>query len=155
MFCLSKGLGAPAGSMLVASREKIDHGRRLRKRLGGGMRQAGILAAAGLLALEEMPARLAQDHANARWLAHQFASFPGLRLDPEKVQTNIVIFDVSATGWTAPAFSAALKARGLIMNSLNARDIRLVTHYDVNRGVCETACEIVRQVSLAPPQTPR
>jgi threonine aldolase len=153
MFCLSKGLGAPAGSMLAGTREAIDRGRRLRKRLGGGMRQAGILAAAGLIALEEMPARLAADHANAKWLATRIAALPGVSLDPCKVQTNIVIFDVSGTGWTAPAFSAALKARGVLMNSFNDRDIRLVTHYDVESGSCEAAFDAIREVSAAPPKT--
>ncbi len=155
MFCLSKGLGAPAGSMLVSTRAKIDQARLLRKRLGGGMRQAGILAAAGLLALEEMPARLAEDHANARWLAAQIAALPGMRVDADQVKTNIAIFDVSGTGWTAPGLSAALKARGVIMNALNTRDIRLVTHYDVDRGHCETAFGILREVSLAAPPNAR
>jgi len=153
MFCLSKGLGAPAGSMLAGTRAKMEQGRLLRKRLGGGMRQAGILAAAGLLALEEMPARLAEDHANARWLATQIAGLAGMGIDAAKVRTNIAIFDVSGTGWTAPAFSAALKARGVIMNALNARDIRLVTHYDVNRVDCEQAFAIVREVTDSTPVT--
>lgn len=147
MFCLSKGLGAPAGSMLAGTRAAIDRGRLLRKRLGGGMRQSGILAAAGLLALDEMPARLMQDHANARWLATQIAAVNGLVINASQVATNIAIFDVTGTGWTAPAFSAALKARGVLMNAINARDIRLVTHYDVDRGACEAAFEAVREVS--------
>lgn len=151
MFCLSKGLGAPAGSILAGTRQKIEQGRLLRKRLGGGMRQAGILAAAGLLALEEMPARLAEDHANAQWLATQLAAIKGIGIDAARVQTNIVIFDISGTGWDAPAFSAALKTRGVIMNALNDRDIRLVTHYDVDREGCAKALAIVREVSHAAP----
>lgn len=153
MFCLSKGLGAPAGSILAGTREAIDRGRLLRKRLGGGMRQAGILAAAGLLALEEMPAQLAHDHANAYWLAAKIAGLSGLAIDPNRVKTNIALFDVSGTGWTAPAFSAALRERGVIMNAVNPRDIRLVTHYDVDRGSCATAFEAIREVSLTQPQT--
>ncbi|MBY0506792.1 MAG: aminotransferase class I/II-fold pyridoxal phosphate-dependent enzyme [Bryobacteraceae bacterium] len=152
MFCLSKGLGAPVGSMLAGPRVLIDAGRLLRKRLGGGMRQAGVLAAAGLLALEEMPARLSEDHANARWLATQLATLDGIQVDPARVRTNIVFFDVSGTGWTAAAFSAALKERGLIMSAFGAREIRLVTHYDVSRVDCEAAFAIVQEVSrLRPP----
>src|SRR6201999_764629 len=92
MFCLSKGLCAPAGSMLVGSRMLMGRGRSIRKMLGGGMRQAGVLAAAGLVALEEMPARLHEDHANARWMAEQIATMGGCLIDLETVQTNIVIF---------------------------------------------------------------
>ena len=150
MFCLSKGLGAPVGSLLAGTRAAMDRGRLLRKRLGGGMRQAGILAAAGLIALEEMPARLAQDHANAHWLATQIADLNGFLIDPAKVKTNIAIFDVTGTGMAAPAFSDALKQRGVLMNAINARDIRLVTHYDVDRASCEAAFEAVRAVSQTP-----
>ncbi len=82
MFCLSKGLGAPVGSMLVGTSDAIARGRHFRKRLGGGMRQAGVLAAAGLIALEEMPARLDEDHANARWIAERLAKIPCLSLEP-------------------------------------------------------------------------
>jgi len=95
MFCLSKGLGAPVGSMLVGGSEDIDRGRLYRKRLGGGMRQVGVLAAPGLIALEEMPERLAEDHANARLLAEGLSKIPGIRIDPAKVQTNILIFDMA------------------------------------------------------------
>ena len=98
MFCLSKGLGAPVGSMLVGTAEAIDRARGYRKRLGGGMRQAGVLAAAGLIALEEMPHRLGEDHANARFLAGELAKLPGIQIDPARVQTNIVIFDITGTG---------------------------------------------------------
>src|SRR6185437_15814268 len=94
MFCLSKGLGAPVGSLLAGTVKDIARGRLYRKRLGGGMRQAGILAAAGLIALEEMPHRLGEDHANARFLAEEIAKMPGVSLDPSRVQTNIVIFDI-------------------------------------------------------------
>src|SRR6185436_8541705 len=98
MFCLSKGLGAPAGSMLAGPADLIQKGRLYRKRLGGGMRQAGVLAAAGLVALEETPKRLFDDHCNARFLGEGLAQIPGIQIDPGKVATNIAVFDVSATG---------------------------------------------------------
>src|SRR5689334_10116793 len=97
MFCLSKGLGAPVGSMVVGSREFIEKARVYRKLLGGGMRQVGVLGAAGLIALEKSPARLHEDHANARYLAEALAQLPGIKVDLRKVQTNIIIFDVSGT----------------------------------------------------------
>src|SRR5439155_14771443 len=98
MFCLSKGLGAPVGSLIVGSRQFIEKGRAVRKLVGGGMRQVGVLAAAGLIALEQMPARLAEDHANAKLLATGLATIPGIKINPESVQTNILIFDISGTG---------------------------------------------------------
>src|SRR5918997_1296479 len=101
MFCLSKGLGAPVGSMLLGTSDFIREARAWRKLLGGGMRQAGVLAAAGLVALDETPPRLSEDHANARRLAEGVAGLPGVAADPEKVQTNIIIFDVSGTGSAA------------------------------------------------------
>ena len=143
MFCLSKGLGAPAGSMLVGSADLIERGRLYRKRLGGAMRQAGVLAAAGLIALEEMPRRLEEDHVNARFLATQLVKIPGIQLDPARVQTNIVIFDVSETGRTPAELSACLEGRGVLMNAVNSRQMRAVTHYDVTRKDCERAAETI------------
>jgi threonine aldolase len=145
MFCLSKALGAPVGSMLAGTREQIAEGRLLRKRLGGGMRQAGVLAAAGLLALEETPALLKQDHANAQFLAREIATIPGLAIDPAAVASNIVIFDVAGTGRKAAEISADLKAQGVLMNAINDRAIRAVTHYDVSRADCARAADSVRQ----------
>jgi threonine aldolase len=139
MFCLSKALGAPAGSMLVGTQEAIARGRLYRKRLGGAMRQVGVLAAAGLIALEEMPHRLGKDHANARFLAAEVAKIPGIQLDPKRVQTNIVIFDITATGLSTNDISARLKDRGVLMNSANPRQMRAVTHYDVTRQDCTAA----------------
>jgi len=139
MFCLSKGLGAPAGSMVVGKADAISRGRLYRKRLGGGMRQAGVLAAAGLISLEEMPKRLAEDHANARYLATELARLPGARLDASKVQTNIVIFDISETGVPSSELSKALKSHGVLMNGVTASTMRAVTHYDVTRADCEQA----------------
>ncbi len=138
MFCLSKGLGAPVGSMLVGTAEAIAAARLYRKRLGGGMRQAGVLAAAGLIALEEMPARLSQDHANARFLADSLSRLKGVKIAHE-VQTNIVIFDVAATGLSAPELSARLKSRGVLINPVRGSLMRLVTHLDVSRADCESA----------------
>ena len=110
-FCLSKGLGAPVGSMIVASREFIERCRPIRKMLGGGMRQAGVLAAAGLVALEHGPRRLQEDHDNARVLAQRLADIPGIALDPSKVQTNIVIFSVKPSGLSSAEFLSRLTAR--------------------------------------------
>jgi threonine aldolase len=101
--------------------------------LGGGMRQAGVLAAAGLIALEESPKGLAEDHANARLLAEGLAELPGIKIDPEKVVTNIVIFEVSATGLTADAICAELRPRGVLASGFGS-SIRMVTHYDVSRA---------------------
>lgn len=149
MFCLSKALGAPVGSMLVGSEEAIARGRLYRKRLGGGMRQAGVLAAAGLIALEETPKRLSEDHANARFLAERLAKIAGISIDPSRVQTNIVIFDVSATGLAPSEFSAALKERGVLLNGINGRQMRAVTHYDVSRADCERAVEAAAEVATS------
>jgi threonine aldolase len=146
MFCLSKGLGAPVGSMLAGPADLIAKGRLYRKRLGGGMRQAGILAAAGLIALEEMPARLDIDHANARFLAEGLASLPGVRVDLALVQTNIIIFDVSGTGIAAPEVSRQLKESGILMNAVNATSLRAVTHYDVDHAGCEQALDAIGRI---------
>jgi threonine aldolase len=152
MFCLSKGLGAPVGSMLVGSAEAIGRGRLYRKRLGGAMRQVGVLAAAGLIALEEMPSRLGEDHANARFLASELAKLNGLKIHPERVQTNIVVFDISATGLNAGDFQARLKTHGVLMGDASTpREVRAVTHFDVTRQDCvraaEAVAELLKQIS--------
>jgi len=147
MFCLSKALGAPVGSLLVGDAADIAQARLYRKRLGGGMRQAGILAAAGIVALEDTPPRLHEDHANARWTAAELARIPGVSLDPERVQTNIVIFDISTTGLTPADFSDRLKEHGVLINGVNATSLRAVTHYDVTRQDCERAVEAVAKVA--------
>lgn len=146
MFCLSKALGAPAGSMLVGTKSVIDRARLYRKRLGGGMRQAGILAAAGLIALDEMPLRLQEDHSNARFLAAGLAAIPGISLPPEPPQTNIVIFDVSATGRTGPEISRALREHGVLLNAISPTAMRAVTHYDVTRAQCQGALETLAKI---------
>jgi threonine aldolase len=148
MFCLSKGLGAPAGSLLVGPKALIDKGRLYRKRLGGGMRQAGVLAAAGLISLEKMPLRLHEDHANARILAEGLAGVPGVSIDPESVQTNILIFDISATRLDSRSFSAELKKRGVMANGVTPTTMRMVTHYDVTASMCRDAVEAVREIAV-------
>lgn len=146
MFCLSKGLGAPVGSLLVGSQKFIDDARKYRKALGGGMRQAGILAAAGLIALEKMPARLHEDHSNAKYLATELAKLPGIKIDLGTVQTNIVIVDISGTGMRAAEFTRKLADKGLLIGSVNDQIVRFVTHMDVDRAACERAVEIVGEV---------
>jgi len=146
MFCLSKGLGAPVGSMLVGSKEFIEEARIVRKMLGGGMRQAGVLAAAGLIALEESPKRLHIDHANARFLAQELAQIPGIAIDPAKVASNILFFDVSGTGLTANEISKRLAAQGVLANATNPKVIRMVTHLDVDRAGCERALQVLREI---------
>jgi threonine aldolase len=146
MFCLSKGLGAPVGSLLVGSADMIDRGRIVRKALGGGMRQAGILAAAGLLALEKNPEKLVTDHANAQFLAEGLAQVPGVKIDPAKVQTNILICDISGTGVTSDELSRQLAERNVLANGIGQRLIRFVTHLDVDREQCARALEIVASV---------
>ncbi len=145
MFCLSKGLGAPAGSVLAGPADLIAKGRLYRKRLGGGMRQVGVLAAACLVALEESPKLLACDHANARFLAEGLGRIPGIQIAPESVVTNIAVFDVSATGVAPGEISARLKRGGVLMNAINDRQMRAVTHYDVDRAGCSQALETLRE----------
>jgi threonine aldolase len=145
MFCLSKALGAPAGSMVAGPAELIDKGRLLRKRLGGGMRQAGVLAAAGLIALEETSTRLGEDHANARFFAEGVSRIPGVELDPRKVATNIVVFDIGATGLTPGELSRRLKQRGVLINGIGQSQMRAVTHYDVTRADCAQAVEALAE----------
>lgn len=146
MFCLSKGLGAPVGSMLLGEKDFIEEARAWRKLLGGGMRQAGVLAAAGLVALEESPKRLAQDHANARRLAEGAAELPGVRVDPERVVTNICIFDASATGRTGAEIAARLESEHKVLVHGFGPAVRMVTHYDVSRDEIESALEALRRV---------
>jgi threonine aldolase len=146
MFCLSKGLGAPVGSMLVGSREFIDKAHISRKLLGGGMRQAGVLAAAGLIALEETPKILHRDHENARHLAEGLAQIKGITLDPKKVVTNIVIFDVRETGRPAAEICAALGKEGILCGPTDKYSIRMVTHYDVDRAGIDRAIAALRGI---------
>lgn len=144
MFCLSKALGAPAGSMLAGSQELMDSARLLRKRLGGGMRQAGILAAAGLVALAQSPALLPNDHENARMIAGGLSRLQGVVSNTP--QTNIVIFNVAGTGVPAAQISDELKRRGVLINPVNATSLRAVTHYDVSREQCLSAISALAEV---------
>lgn len=143
MFCLSKGLGAPAGSIVAGSAKLIDKGRLLRKRLGGAMRQVGVLAAAGLVALEESPRCLEVDHANARLMRDRLLQFEGVQVRP--VETNIVIFDLPA-GVSPAQTAAALRERGVLMNAVNNRFMRAVTHYDVSPAQCAEAVDALAEV---------
>jgi len=146
MFCLSKGLGAPVGSMLVGSRDFIERARVTRKLLGGGMRQAGVLAAAGLVALEESPKGLHRDHENARHLAEGLSRLPGVTIDPKKVVTNILIFDVTGTGRTAADICAALGKQNILAGPTGKYAIRMVTHYDVDRAGIDRALAAMGEI---------
>lgn len=146
MFCLSKGLGAPVGSMLLGTGEFIEEARRWRKLLGGGMRQVGVLAAAGLVALAESPARLAADHANAHRLAEGIAAMPGMRVDPSDVETNIVIFDVSGTGQTAAEICRLMGEQHVLASGFG-ESIRMVTHYDVTTADIDRALDALRHAT--------
>ena len=154
MFCLSKGLGAPVGSMLTGPKAFIEKGRTYRKMFGGGMRQAGILAASGLIALEKSPARLHIDHANARRLAEGIAQIPNLSIDAAKVRTNIVIFDCTKTGKTAVELVEVLYGRGIWAQDASRYSVRFVTHCDVDRAGIDTALKVLEEV-VARPQRAR
>jgi threonine aldolase len=147
MFCLSKGLGAPVGSMLLGSQEFIKQAHIRRKMLGGGMRQAGVLAAAGLIALEESPKRLHLDHENAQHLAKGLAAVKGIALEPAQVVTNIIIFDVRATNRTAAEICEQLAAKRLLCSATDKYSVRMVTHCDVDRAGIDTALAAVAQVA--------
>ena len=147
MFCLSKGLAAPVGSLLVGDRDAIAEARRIRKMFGGGMRQVGVLAAAGLVALEEMAPRVGEDNANARHLADLLAEIAAIDLDPDTVETNIVFFGVDdAAGVSAPELASRLAEVGVRVHALGPDSIRMVTHYHVTREDVEWAAERVRDV---------
>jgi threonine aldolase len=147
--CLSKGLGAPIGSVLVSSAERIAAARIWRKRYGAGMRQVGVLAAAGRYALAHHVARLADDHARARRLAEAVADVrPGV-VDPAAVQTNIAVLDLSGTGLSAPDLAAAARADGVAVSVLGPRTLRLVTHLDVDDEAVEHAVIVLRKLLAA------
>jgi len=144
--CLSKGLGAPVGSMVAGSAAFVARVHRVRKMLGGGMRQAGVIAAAGLYAVEHHIERLAEDHANAAILARALADAPHAVVNPDDVETNIVIFDVVDAAGGASAVVAALKDGGVLCNAIGPDRIRLVTHLDVTRDQCERAAGVLADV---------
>jgi len=146
MFCLSKGLGAPVGSVLLGPRAFIERARSVRKMLGGGMRQAGVLAAAGLIALERMPARLCEDHENARLLADLLGRIHTLSVDPSRVRTNVVIAGIAQTGLNAEQLSGPLKRRGVLVGTVNSSTLRLLTHVDVSRAQIHEAARRIAAV---------
>ena len=145
MFCLSKGLSCPVGSLLCGSAEFISEARRIRKIVGGAMRQVGVLAAAGIVALDQMVDRLQEDHDNAHLLAAGIAEIPGLSLDPKTVHTNIVFFDFVASHMTIDQFLSELSKSGVLMLSLATGRIRAVTHYGIERTDVEKAVQAMRQ----------
>ncbi len=147
MFCLSKGLSAPVGSMLVGSSDFIAEARRVRKLLGGGMRQAGIIAAAGIVALNEMVERLAEDHANARKLAEGLANISGVSVDPSVVESNMVFF--GAADGENERLVEAVAAEGLLLSGSDDGRIRAVTHYGITAEDIDTALAIMSQVAQA------
>ena len=145
-FCLSKGLGAPVGSMICTTSDRIPMLRRLRRMFGGGMRQAGILAAAGLYALEHNIKRLADDHAHAQKLATALAGLPGISIDPDHVETNIVIFDIAKTRFSPAQAVEALKKEGVLVVPFGKTLLRAVTHLDVGAKDVEKAITAFRKV---------
>ena len=144
-FCLSKGLSCPVGSLVCGSQEVIDQARKNRKIVGGGMRQAGIIAAAGVVALETMVDRLAEDHANAKRLAKGLARMPGLSFDPDAIQTNIVIFEV--TDRPAPQLIDSLKDGGVLTTYTGGRRVRMVTHYGIGPEDIDEALNVTETVT--------
>jgi threonine aldolase len=145
-FCLSKGLGAPVGSMVVGSREFIERCRSIRKMLGGGMRQAGVLAAAGLVALEEGPKRLWMDHENAKLLARGLAAISGITLNADRVQTNIVIFSLEKSAMQSPEFISDLRKRNILVLPVDDIRVRMVTHLELDRAAIDRAIEAVSEI---------
>jgi threonine aldolase len=146
-FCLSKGLACPVGSVFCGSEADVEEARRWRKRLGGGMRQVGVLAAAGLIALDKMVDRLAEDHANARTLAEGMAEMPGVRCDLTRVQTNLVYFDLEAM--PAQTFTDECARRGLLSESVTPHKVRFVTHYGIEAQHIQDALRICEEVLSA------
>lgn len=148
-FCLSKGLSAPVGSMLVGTHEFIQAARRARKLVGGGTRQAGILAAAGIVALETMVERLAEDHANAKYLAEALADLPEIDLDPAHVKTNMVIFGLVLKTMTAGQIVESAKQDGVLLQARGEHSVRAATHYGVTRADIDTAIRVIRRALVA------
>jgi threonine aldolase len=146
MFCLSKGLSCPVGSLVVGSREFVEKARKNRKLLGGGMRQAGIIAAPGIVALEKMVERLEEDHRNAKLLAEGIARLDGLRVDLDRVQTNMVLFDMSELGVADERFLSLLRGKGVLAAAIAKHKIRFVAHRGIEREHVEKALDAVRSV---------
>lgn len=146
MFSLSKGLAAPIGSLLLGSQEFIEEAKKWRKMLGGGMRQAGVVAACGIVALEEMVERLAEDHAHAKQLALALAKIPGLKIDLTSVQTNIVIVNVAGTRYTGKEFVSELANVGIKAALFDENDVRLVTHKDISSEDIKMTIKLVYKI---------
>ena len=147
MFCLSKGLSAPVGSLVVGSRSLVDRARRYRKMLGGGMRQAGIIAAPGIIAIEKMIDRLKDDHENAKLLARGLLEIDGISLDLDHIQTNIVRYDVSGLGIVAIEWAARLRDLGVKAGAQEAGRVRMVTHRGIEKEDIEYTLEIAEKVA--------
>ncbi len=141
-FCLSKGLSAPVGSLVCGDKDFVDRARKWRKMLGGGMRQAGVIAAAGIVAIQKMVSRLTEDHANAWRLANGLANIPGITVNLETIQTNIVVFDVPGKT-TADGFAQQMRASGVNVNSRGGQTIRAVTHRMISEADVD---EAVKQI---------
>ncbi len=146
MFCLSKGLSCPVGSLIVGTQEFIDKARKIRKLLGGGMRQAGIIAAPGIVALEKMGDRLEEDHLNARFLAEGISKISGLYVDLDRVQTNMVLINSKRLGVADEVFVSALKEKGILVAVMAKNKIRMVTHRGIERRHIDTTLDMVRNV---------
>jgi threonine aldolase len=145
--CLSKGLGAPAGSVLASNDQAmIERARRFRRMYGGAMRQAGVLAAAGIYALEHHVGRLKDDHENAKRLARKLQQIPAVTVNPQHVDTNIVIFEVAGSTLSPSAIIAALKCEGVLINAIGGRTFRAVTHLDVSTKQIDVAADVLAQV---------
>jgi threonine aldolase len=155
MFCLSKGLSAPIGSLAVGTRDFVSRARRIRKMLGGGMRQAGIIAAAGIIAIEKMVDRLRDDHENARLLARGLSKIDGVSLDLANVQTNIVIYDVSRLGFTANDWVAEMSKLGVKAGAVEAGRVRMVTHRGIEKDDVDYALNAAETVAKHAKKKPR
>jgi len=145
-FCLSKGLAAPVGSVVCGTQDFIDKARRARKVVGGGMRQAGILAAAGIISLNEMVRRLAEDHANAKKLAVGLAETPGLSIDPDRIHTNIIFFEVTHADMKPEQFVQQIETEGVRMLPVGGQKVRAVTHYHITSADIDRALEVISKV---------
>ena len=146
MFCLSKGLGAPVGSLLAGNKKFVERARKNRKVLGGGLRQSGILAAAGIVALEKMVSRLAEDHKNTRVLAEGLAQIPGIAINPEEFPTNIILFSIKDLNISASKFVKLLAEQGVLGNAASPFTVRFVTHKDVSINQIQDAIRIVEKL---------
>ena len=145
-FCLSKGLAAPVGSVICGTADFIKTARRARKVIGGGMRQAGVVAAAGIISLQDMVERLADDHANAKKLAMGLSDMPGISIDPDQIKTNIIFFDTTREGMTPADFVLQIEADGIRMLPVGPHRVRAVTHYHITSEDIDQALKVISKV---------